>query len=141
MRSSEESLRDLVRQWLRHAEEDLLVARELMERDRLSYNPVGFHAQQAAEKFIKALLTRRGVAFPKTHSIRILLELAVPTLPDLFDRLQQAHTLTPYGVEVRYPRDVPTLNREEGADAVRLAAEVRAEVLSRLDDYLRGERP
>ena len=79
--------------------------------------------------------------FLKTHSIRILLELAVPTLPDLFDRLQQAHTLTPYGVEIRYPRDVPTLNREEGADAVRLAAEVRAEVLSRLDDYLRGERP
>lgn len=89
MKSPEESLRDLVRQWLRRAEEDLLVARELMERDRLSYNPVGLHAQQAAEKFIKALLTLHGVAFPKTHSIRILLELAVPTLPDLFDRLQQ----------------------------------------------------
>ncbi len=140
MRVPEETLRDLVRQWLRHAEEDLLVAQELMERDRLSYNPVGFHAQQAAEKFLKALLTRHGLAFPKTHSIRILLELALPVLPDLYDRLQHAHTLTPYGVEIRYPRGGPSLSREEGAEAVRLASDVRSEVLSRLDEYLRGGR-
>ena len=140
MRGPEETLRDLVRHWLLHAEEDFLVAQELMERDRLSYNPVGFHAQQSAEKFLKALLTRHGVAFPKTHSIRILLELAIPALPDLYDRLQHAHTLTPYGVEIRYPREGPRLNREEGAEAVRLATNVRTEVLSRLDEYLRGGR-
>jgi len=108
-----------VRQWLRHAEEDFQVAQELMERDRLSYNPVGFHAQQAAEKYLKALLTRYRVAFPKTHSIRILLELALPVLPDLYDRLQAAHALTPYGVEIRYPGEDPKLNREDGAEAVR----------------------
>jgi HEPN domain-containing protein len=140
MRGPEETLRDLVQQWLRHAEEDLLVAQELMERDRLSYNPVGFHAQQAAEKFLKALLTRHRLAFPKTHSIRILLELALPVLPDLYDRLQHAHTLTPYGVEIRYPRGGPSLSREEGAEAVQLASDVRSEVLSRLDEYLRGGR-
>lgn len=139
MRSPEQVLRDLVRQWLRHAEEDFQVAQELMERGRVSYNPVGFHAQQAAEKFIKALLTRHGVAFPKTHSIRILLELAVPTLPDLYDRLISAHILTPYGVDIRYPGESPTLGRDEGAEAVRLAASVRTEVLSRLGDYLKGE--
>jgi HEPN domain-containing protein len=140
MRGPEETLRDLVQQWLRHAEEDLLVAQELMERDRLSYNPVGFHAQQAAEKFLKALLTRHRLAFPKTHSIRILLELALPVLPDLYDRLQHAHTLTPYGVEIRYPRGGLSLSREEGAEAVQLASDVRSEVLSRLDEYLRGGR-
>lgn len=140
MRGPEETIRDLVRQWLQHAEEDLLVARELMERDRLSYNPVGFHAQQAAEKFLKALLTRHGLAFPKTHSIRILLELALPVLPDLYERLQHAHALTPYGVEIRYPRGGSSLSREEGAEAVRLASDVRSEVLSRLDEYLRGGR-
>jgi HEPN domain-containing protein len=141
MKDPEESLRDVVRQWIRHAEEDFLVAQELMERDRLSYNPVGFHAQQAAEKFIKALLTRHSVAFPKTHSIRILLELALPALPDLFDRLHMAHALTPYGVEIRYPRGDPRLTRDEGAEAVRLAAVVRSEILSRLDDFLKGETP
>jgi HEPN domain-containing protein len=141
MKDPEESLRTLVRQWLRHAEEDLLVARELMERDRLSYNPVGFHAQQAAEKFLKALLTRHDVAFPKTHSIFILLQLALPVLPDLLDRLHTAHTLTPYGVEIRYPREGPRLTRAEGEEAVRLATVVRDDVMSRLADYLKGETP
>jgi HEPN domain-containing protein len=61
MRSPEQVIWDLVREWLRSAEEDLHVAEELMERERASYNPVGFHAQQAAEKFIKALLTRHMV--------------------------------------------------------------------------------
>ena len=84
-------------------------------------------------------MTRHGVPFPKTHSIRILLELALPTLPDLFDRLHEAPALTPYGAEIRYPRGDPRLTREEGAEAVRLAAEVRTEVLSRLDDFLKGE--
>jgi HEPN domain-containing protein len=141
MKSAEDSVRHLVRQWLRHAEEDLLVARELMERERLSYDPVGFHAQQAAEKFLKALLTRYGVAFPKTHSIFILLQLAGPVFPDLLDRLHTAHTLTPYGVEIRYPTEVPRLTRAGGEEAVRLAAVVRDEVMRRLDDYLKGETP
>jgi HEPN domain-containing protein len=141
MKDPEESLRTLVRQWLREAEEDLLVARELMERERLSYNPVGFHAQQAAEKFLKALLTRHDVAFPKTHSIFILLQLALSVLPDLLDRLRAAHVLTPYGVEVRYPREGPRLTRTEGEEAVRLATVVRDEVMSRLADYLKGEKP
>jgi hypothetical protein len=32
----------------------------------------GFHAQQAAEKLIKALLNERGVKYPRTHEIQIL---------------------------------------------------------------------
>ena len=47
MKDPEESRREVVRQWIRHAEEDFLVAHELMERDRLSYNPVGFHAHRS----------------------------------------------------------------------------------------------
>ena len=31
---------------------------------------VGFHAQQAVEKYLKALLTQRQIEFPKTHVIR-----------------------------------------------------------------------
>jgi hypothetical protein len=37
-----------------------------------------FHAQQAAEKSIKAVLIDRGVSFPRTHNIRTLLELIPP---------------------------------------------------------------
>jgi HEPN domain-containing protein len=141
MRSPEQVIWDLVHEWLRKAEEDLHVARELMERDRISYNPVGFHAQQAAEKFLKALLTRYQIAFPKTHSIQHLVTLAATAVPGIADRLGGAHSLSPYGAEIRYPTVEPDLNREQGVAAVELATTVRTEVMNRLDDYLRTGRP
>jgi len=39
------------------------------------YENVGFHAQQAAEKFIKAFLVRHQIEFPKTHDIGLLRQL------------------------------------------------------------------
>ena len=53
MRSPEQVNWDFVQDWLAKAEEDLLVARELMDRNRISYDPVGFHAQQSVEKCLK----------------------------------------------------------------------------------------
>jgi len=141
MRSPEQVNWDFVQEWLAKAEEDLLVARELMERERISYDPVGFHAQQAAEKFLKALLTRHQIPFPKTHNIGQLLELAEKALPGIQERLNEAHALSPYGVEIRYPGDRPALNRQTGEQAVVLAKQVRTVVREKLADYLRAGRP
>lgn len=141
MRSPEQVIWDLVQGWLRKAEEDLHVAQELMERDRLSYNPVGFHAQQAAEKFLKSLLTRHQVPFPKTHDIGELLILAEKATPSIREELRDAGRLSPYGVEVRYPGERPDLNREQGAEAVRLADQVRTAIMQQLGAYLRAGRP
>jgi HEPN domain-containing protein len=141
MRSAEQVSWDFVQEWLASAEEDLLVARELMERERVSYNPVGFHAQQAAEKLIKGLLTRHQIAFPKTHDIEDLLILAEKAEPGIHGELRGVDTLTPYGVDIRYPGERPALNREEAADAMRLASQTRTVVLRRLESYLRAGRP
>lgn len=35
----------------------------------------GFHAQQTAEKSLKAWLSLRGRAYPKTHDLRVLFQL------------------------------------------------------------------
>ncbi len=43
---------------------------------------ISFHCQQCAEKYLKALLLYRGVAFPRTHDLRLLLDL-VPTMLSL----------------------------------------------------------
>jgi hypothetical protein len=37
-----------------------------------------FHCQQSAEKYLKALLIERGIAFPKTHRLEDLLRLLLP---------------------------------------------------------------
>ena len=62
-----------------------------------------FHAQQAVEKALKAVLLLSKIEFPLTHDIIELLdifEIHGITLPKDFD---DAASLTPYAVETRYP--------------------------------------
>ena len=51
------------------------------------YENVGFHAQQSAEKFIKAFLVSRQTEFPKTHDIALLRQLVARVDPDLAEKL------------------------------------------------------
>ena len=141
MRNPEQVIWDLAQGWLRKAEEDFQVAEELMERDRISYTPVGFHAQQAAEKLLKGVLTRYQIPFPKTHDIEELLVLAEKASPGIHAELREAEILSPYGVEIRYPGERPDLDQRQGEEAVRLAGLVRMTIMQRLEPYLRPGRP
>lgn len=61
-----------------------------------------FHAQQAAEKYIKAVLALRGIIFRRTHDLVELNELAIQngiTVPVDRELLMR---LSPYAVEFRY---------------------------------------
>jgi HEPN domain-containing protein len=80
-----------------------------------------FHAQQAAEKSVKAVLVHHGVAVPKTHNLKILLEMVsahgvVP--PDVAG----APRLTDYAVVFRYPGEYEEISEREYHDALALAA-------------------
>lgn len=57
MRPPEEVKRDLVRQWLAKADEDLSAAQALWSLGTAFFSTIGFHCQQAAEKYFKAFLT------------------------------------------------------------------------------------
>ena len=65
-----------VQQWAIYADEDLRLARHGMEleADR-PYRLIAYHAQQCAEKYLKAYLVSGSVDFPFTHNISLLLEL------------------------------------------------------------------
>ena len=65
MRPPEEVRRELVRQWLGKAEGDFAVAEHPLAEGTGFLAAAGFHWQQAAEKFLKALLVRHQVDFPK----------------------------------------------------------------------------
>ncbi len=66
--------------WLSYAESDLDVARMILENLRSKASLLGaasFHAQQAAEKALKAFLIFHQQPFPKNHSIKELLDFAL----------------------------------------------------------------
>ena len=63
----------VVREWLAKAESDLLTATHTLKLGRrCPADAVCFHAQQCAEKYLKALLVYRGFDFPKTHDLEAL---------------------------------------------------------------------
>lgn len=83
---------------------------------------VGFHAQQAVEKSLKAVLSAHGVEFRRTHDLLTLLDLlqdnhlSVPSAADWVDELN------PYAVEARYGTIEPSgLDRPH---AIRVVQEI-----------------
>jgi HEPN domain-containing protein len=99
---------------------------------------VGFHVQQAAEKYLKALLTRHQIEFQKTHVIRRLLILLEPVDPAMVEALDDANWLSPFGAEIRYPGDRAEALPDEEVRARQLAQKVRDAVMAVLDPYLAG---
>jgi HEPN domain-containing protein len=132
MRPEKEIRRKLVGLWTEKAAQDLDAAEVLMQHKPPLLHPVCFHCQQASEKYMKAFLTYRQVEFPKTHNIRELLDLAATVDAELAEELMPAAILTPYGVESRYPGDLPEPSRAESVEALALARQVAEAVMSRM---------
>jgi hypothetical protein len=87
MRTPEQGRWDFVQQWLDKAHRDLRAAALLLRDDVQDYENTGFHAQQAAEKFLKAFLVCYQIEFPKTHNIAQLRQLIEQREPALAERL------------------------------------------------------
>jgi len=111
---------DLPGDLLSLAREDLAAAEALDRAERVSDAPVGFHAQQAVEKALKAAIASRDQDFPFTHDIGLLMQLCQDAGLELPADLAEADRLTPYAAAIRYglgdPRAVPI------PDALRWAA-------------------
>ena len=82
--------------FLQKARSDEKLLDEVMESRRVADDVFGFHAQQACEKLLKALLSELGIEFPRTHSLRFLIDLladAGHSLPDELADLDALHPL------------------------------------------------
>lgn len=111
------------RAWVAKAEEDLLMARSALRRKVPLTSSACFHAQQCAEKYLKAILVAQGRSFPKTHDLLGLSNLCAQAgvlVPVGIDALRH---LTAEAVRVRYPGSEPT--PDEAREALATARAVR----------------
>ncbi|HVA18565.1 MAG TPA: HEPN domain-containing protein [Solirubrobacteraceae bacterium] len=94
--------------------------RALVDNHDVPDHVAGFLAQQAIEKALKATLTRRDVAFERSHDIDYLCGLIEDAGLDLNPKLKAAVALTPWAVEFRYanPFDAPPLDRVKALETV-----------------------
>ena len=105
--------------WLDNARADLALARVPLPEGGL-YEHLCFHAQQAAEKALKAVLRANGVEYPFTHNVQLLIDL-LPAGLSAPQTILAAADLTPYAAAARYPGEVEPVTAEERAEAVRVA--------------------
>jgi len=117
-----------VRQWIEKAEHDIRNAEHTLTlKKNCPLDTVCFHAQQCAEKYLKALLVSRSVDFPKTHDLRILMQM-VPKGVKLGLRMNEVLSLNRYTIEARYPGDWEPITRKEAKEALAIASKVRQAV-------------
>lgn len=108
--------------WLRYAYSDLELAR-VRRPSKVLLEGLCFHAQQAAEKALKAVLIAKGVPPPKTHNIRTLLDL-LPQDVIVPQDVEDAASLTDYAVMSRYPGVFESVDEKEYKETIRLAESV-----------------
>lgn len=118
--------------WLRKAEHDLLNIENNLAAKDIPWDTVCFHAQQAAEKILKAFLVSRGCDLSKTHDLVALLTRCVECDAGLTALESDCRKLTSYGVAARYPDDLFEPGEADGRDVVEAAYRVRTKILALL---------
>lgn len=113
---------EVVADWLRHAESDLALAKVAAD-GAILYETLCFHAQQAAEKAIKAVLVSRGIVPPRSHNLGMLADL-LPDDSPLPECLADMVGLSDYAVGSRYPGVYEPIEESEYREAVELAEAV-----------------
>jgi len=110
------------REWLNRARSDLLLSKT--KKEGIYLEDLCFHAQQAVEKAIKALLIKKGVEFPYVHDIAELLTLLEKTGQKLPKTIREGEKLTRFAVFTRYPGIAQTISQKEYEEAMKVAEEV-----------------
>jgi HEPN domain-containing protein len=111
--------RDLARVLLDRADDDLALVRRVADDAGIADAIVGFHAQQAVEKAIKAVLAAREVEYVKTHQLGYLIGLLEANAIDAPQAVLEADELSPWAVDFRYETDSePALDRRAALDLV-----------------------
>jgi HEPN domain-containing protein len=115
---------DLARRLLGAAREDELAAISVLRVEGIANPIVGFHAHQAVEKAIKAVLSAKGTEFPFTHDLERLRTFSEKSGIELPSALDEVEDLTPFARDERYGSEIPTgLDRDQ---ALKWAAEAIA---------------
>ena len=115
------------KEWLQHADEDLRLAKHAFKlKTSTPFKLIAYHAQQCAEKCLKAYLVFNDIDFPFTHNISALLELCPPSA-DWSKELDDAKVLSAYAITARYPGTYK-VTKKDALEAVEIAVRVRSAV-------------
>ena len=118
-------------EWTAKAAADIATAqRERPVEDEPNYDAVCFHAQQSAEKYLKAIMVEIGMRVPRIHDLEALVNLLIGQFPGLERILRYARMLSAMAVEVRYPG--MSADEDDASESLNAAVVIREAVMDAL---------
>jgi HEPN domain-containing protein len=100
---------------------------------------VGFHAQQAVEKALKAVLASREVEFPFIHNLGYLAELCEKHAIELPETLAGMEQLTPFAAMLRYGSPEQKVDRKTALSWAASAVEWARSVIEPIEPKARAD--
>lgn len=105
-------------EWLKCADDDLVVAKIILRSDEIRIPPILYHCQQAGEKALKAYLVFKKQVPERTHDLTKLLEHCMEFDKEFSTLLVESSELTQFAFKTRYPDSafaIPSISMAECA--------------------------
>lgn len=118
-------------EWQTRAEDDIHAMEVMLKEGGLS-NPICFHAQQSAEKYLKGFLAFHDTEFAKIHSLIQLMDQCIAIDLKLESLKDNAVFLNTFYIETRYPGDYPEFSMKDAKEAYEAAIKVKEFVLEKI---------
>jgi len=128
----DEVQRTAIERWLVKARNDLITCQTMIARNPPISDVACFHAQQCAEKALKAFLVSVDAHVERTHDLPRLIALCAQFDPDFQNLMGNAAELTDYAVTSRYPDDWRDIPLSEAIESVQKAETIVAFVVKKL---------
>lgn len=117
--------RNTVKEWIEKADHDLGSAKLIYLHLPEYFDTIGFHCQQATEKYLKFMLEHFEIEYQRTHNLVYLLDLLSLKM-DLQDEIyDKAILLNEFSVQIRYPDTTIYLTKVELETAIKISREFR----------------
>jgi HEPN domain-containing protein len=128
-------MKQTTQEWINSAASDLLVIEKIIDSPDLTHL-LAFHAQQAIEKGLKALIEEAELKVIKTHSLSYLLN-KVEKQYTLEYNEDTINTLDQLYIDARYPGDLGLLpNGKPGLDDAKTYYLQAKSIISQIEELL-----
>ena len=111
----ETAMNPLTLEWMEKAEKDYAAVKWLQQAPIPDYDIICFHIQQCVEKYLKAWLQEANILIPRSHDLKELLALIVPTVPMWQMWEPDFSEISKHAVATRYPGNSATADNAEHA--------------------------
>lgn len=124
-------MKPITAEWIEKAEADYAtMLRESHVTAHPNWDGVCFHAQQCAEKYLKARLCEAGVPFGKIHDLVQLMHAVIVVEPEWKEFQRHLAYLSEFAVTYRYPGD--SADKDMAREAIEFCNQFRQAARSSL---------